>query len=266
MNKKIKIILIILGIVLVIALLIPIGLWGMFAVADAKQDIEEKSLEDKGISYAIKHLEGKYPDMKFKIVEAEADELYNGFVHGGWGDTVEVEVESNGIEYLVCVDISKDENNCYDNVQEKEIKQAIKNKLIKISGIKTDYELELDMTHYWEEFCFNGKYEGNITEFLQKEYNISENWEFTAHIGYADGIEDFNISEDDAQFLGLFDIVAFVNFKDKIPSTMYSYYRGEYIVEALWDRQIPFNHVWTYRKSTKEFKDISTEMTRTAVV
>ena len=44
------------------------------------------------------------------------------------------------------------------------------------------------------------------------------------------------------------------------------YDSGREIVEALWDRNIPFNSVWVYNKSSKIFEEVSHTMIRTAVV
>lgn len=272
MKKGIKIALIVCGVGLALIIGVQLLVFGMFVIATKNIEREGELLAKQGIEYAKVHLEEKYPNIEYTITDAETEELYNGFTHGGWGDTVEVDVEINGQEYKVYANIGDDYSGmCCDNFQAKEIKGAIRKKLISISGLTGDYELELDMSQYWQDYSFYSKFNGNITEFLIKEKELVEkydkfNWEMTAHIGYADKEEKFIVTEDDAKFLELFKIVAFVNFKDKIPSTMYSYYNGRDIVKVLWDRNIPFNSVWVYSKSSKLFEEISHTMTRTAVV
>ena len=270
-NSKKKILIAILVIILAIVS-IPIFIFGRFVIGTKMQEAEGDKLAKQGIEYAQAHLERKYPGLEYVVIDAETEELYNGFTHGGWGDTVEITIEVNNEEYKVYANIGKELTGvCCDNIQADEIKKAIRSKIMKMSGIDKDYEIELGMTQSWQDYSFYEKYNGNITEFLIKEKkNVelysSTYWEITAHVGYADKQEFFCITEDDMKFLELFDIVAFVNFKNRIPSTIYSYHTGKYIVEALWDRNVAFNSVHVYNKETKAFEEISHNMTRVEVV
>jgi hypothetical protein len=270
-NSKKKILIAILVVVFIIVS-VPIFLFGRFVVGTKMQEADGKRLAEHGVEYAKVHLEEKYPNIEYTITDAETEELYNGFTHGGWGDTVEITIDINNEEYKVYANIGNEfAGMCCDNIQADEIKRAIREKIMKMSGIETGYEIELDMTQRWQDYSFYEKYNGDITEFLINEKVAVERysstyWEITAHVGYADKEEDFVTTEDDAKFLELFDIVAFVNFKDKVPNTMYSYYTGKSIVEALWDRNIEFNSVWVYNNSAKTFEEVSHNMTRTAVV
>lgn len=271
MKKALKIGLIIISILVVLFIVVNIAIWGLFVIGSMQNDRQEEQLAQQGIAYAKIHLNEKYPDLMYTVVDAEPEELYNGFTHGGWGDTVEITIDISGEEYKVYANIQEENGGiCCDNIQFKEIEQAIHDKLKKISGINDNYKLELDMSHYWIDYSFYTKYNGDITAFLIEEKEMTEKyskftWGASIHVGYADKQENFSVTENDVKFLELFDIVAFVNFKEKIPTIRYSYSTGTEIVSVLRDRNIDFNSVWVYNDESKIFEEISHLIQKTAV-
>ena len=256
MKTKTKIILVIIAIVSIL-LFIPTCMLGIFLINEITINSTKKLLENTGRRYVESHLQNKYPDMTFNIIDVKAQELYNGFVHGGWDDTVEVRVESNNSQYTVYADVSNEYGICYDNIQEVEIRQAITEKFINIAGINGQYEIELDMTHYRDDFCFYEKYNDNIIEFLQKESSISKNWSFYAHVGCIDETINFAFNEEDIEFFKIFDLVAIINFDDAIPTSTYSFHFADGILYALQDRNIPFHEIWVWDETQYAFCDIA---------
>ena len=144
MSTKKKILIAILVVILTIVS-IPIFIFGRFVIGTKMQEAEGDRLAKQGIEYAQEHLERKYPGLEYSIIDAETEELYNGFTHGGWGDTVEITIDVNDEEYKVYANIGEEfAGMCCDNIQADEIKMAIRQKIMKMSALGKIITFEKD--------------------------------------------------------------------------------------------------------------------------
>lgn len=265
MNKRKKIIIIVILCVIFVCLvpfILRCSVVGLFVFDGFINSADVSISEQQANHIATEYLAEKYPDKSFTIVDTETDEYYNGF-NKDWYNTVKITVKNNDNTYFVLVDLYEDEKQCCDNVQEQEIKKAMAEELRLFANLSENVEYNFIMDSegysYDVDFYFREKFNGNITEFLEKERTQNDSFEIRASVAYVNDDENFVFDENINKFISLFDFVVYINFKEEIPKEIpydiidRSYIHSQNIAEKLEKENIEINSINVFEKENDSF-------------
>ena len=270
--KKIKrIILIVIIIALCICIVIPLLISGLYALSEFNNELDRKKIINETKEITTTYLEEKYPERQFEIKSVDVDECYNGFVFAGWDHRTHVTICDKTGEYKVYVYTLESKTSgelvCFDTVETEIIKNAMIQKIQKITGLQSDIiEYNFDFDYPVDEW-FHQKFDGNITSFLEKENEYKTKYEndeldIDLYCAYLNGTENFHIDEDDKKFLQIFDVITLINFADEIPKPtndghlFYTFEHTDSVKSSILDRGISLNSLYVYNKEKNEFENM----------